>query len=38
MSFKTNLSDKLRESFGSVFPLVLIVSAVCFFLIPISST
>ena len=36
MSFKTNLSDKLRESFGSVFPLVLIVSAVCFFLIPIS--
>ena len=36
MRYKTTLSDKLQESFGSVFPLVLIVSVVCFVLIPIS--
>ena len=36
MRYKTALSDKLQESFGSVFPLVLIVSVVCFVLIPIS--
>ena len=36
MRYKTTLSDKLQESFGSVFPLVLIVSVVCFVLIPVS--